>query len=120
MTYALCGFVAGTIIQEFYKGVRARQSIHGESLAPAFVHLVSRNRRRYGGYVVHAGIVMLFAAFAGLAFKREYDATLKTGEAYQATDPYGHVWRFVSQGVSYDEPSRPCSRRRPARHVSRR
>ena len=103
LAFALCGFVSGAIIQEFYKGVRARQSIHGESLVPAFVHLVTRNRRRYGGYIVHAGIVMLFAAFAGLAFKRGYDVTLKTGEAYQATDPYGHVWRFVSQGVSYDD-----------------
>ena len=59
----------GTIVQEFYKGIRARQSIHGESVVTAFVHLVARNRRRYGGYIVHAGIVMLFAAFAGMAFK---------------------------------------------------
>ena len=49
---------------------------------------------------MHAGIVMLFAAFAGLAFKTEHDVTLKTGEAYERTDPYGHQWRFVSQGVS--------------------
>jgi cytochrome c-type biogenesis protein CcmF len=103
LTYTLCAFVAGTIIQEFYKGVRARQSIHGESPGSALVHLVTRNRRRYGGYIVHAGIAMLFAAFAGHAFKREYDTTLRTGQAYQAADPYGHVWRFVSQGVSYDD-----------------
>jgi cytochrome c-type biogenesis protein CcmF len=97
---ALCGFVTGTIVQEFYKGVRARQSIDNEPLATAFVRLIGRNRRRYGGYVVHAGIVMLFAAFAGLAFKREHDVTLKTGEAFAVADPYGHQWRFVSQGVS--------------------
>jgi len=100
MAYALCGFVTGTIVQEFYKGVRARQTIHEESLIPAFMHLVARNRRRYGGYIVHVGIVMLFAAFAGLAFKSENDVTLKTGEAFDVRDPYGHQWRFVSQGVS--------------------
>jgi cytochrome c-type biogenesis protein CcmF len=100
VAYALCGFVTGTIVQEFYKGVRARQTIHEESLIPAFMHLVGRNRRRYGGYIVHAGIVMLFAAFAGQAFRSEHDVTLKAGEAFSVRDPYGHEWRFVSQGVS--------------------
>jgi cytochrome c-type biogenesis protein CcmF len=100
VTYALCGFVAGTIIQEFYKGIRARQAINGESPVTAFLHLVGKNRRRYGGYIVHAGIVMMFAAFAGMAFKSEYDITLSTGQAFEAKDPYGHTWRFVSQGVS--------------------
>jgi cytochrome c-type biogenesis protein CcmF len=103
MTYALCGFVAGTIVQEFYKGIRARQSINHESPITAFLHLVGRNRRRYGGYIVHAGIVMLFAAFAGMAFKGEYDITLSTGQSYTAKDPYGHTWKFVSQGVSTSE-----------------
>jgi cytochrome c-type biogenesis protein CcmF len=100
VAYGLCGFVTGTIVQEFYKGVRARQTIHEESLIPAFMHLVARNRRRYGGYIVHVGIVMLFAAFAGMAFKTEHDVTLRAGEAFDTRDPYGHQWRFVSQGVS--------------------
>src|SRR5205814_3018381 len=103
IAYVLCGFVAGTIIQEFYKGVNARRTIHDESLIPAFAHLVGRNRRRYGGYIVHAGIVLLFAAFAGLAFKTEHDITLRSGEAFETNDPYGHRWRFVSQGISTSE-----------------
>jgi cytochrome c-type biogenesis protein CcmF len=100
VAYMLCGFVTGTIVQEFYKGIRARQAIHNETLIVGFIHLVARNRRRYGGYIVHAGIVMLFAAFAGMAFKSEYDITLKPGEAFETRDPYGHQWRLVSQGVS--------------------
>jgi cytochrome c-type biogenesis protein CcmF len=100
--YALAGFVATTILQEFYKGVGARHRMHGESIPVAFVRLVARNRRRYGGYIVHAGVVILFCAFAGLAFKRENDVTLKTGEAFTTTDPYGHQWRFVSEGLSVD------------------
>ena len=43
---------------------------------------------------------MLFCAFAGLVFKREFDVTLRAGETFSATDPYGHHWQFVSQGVS--------------------
>jgi cytochrome c-type biogenesis protein CcmF len=100
VAYFLCGFVAGTIAQEFWKGIGARRSIHRESFVKGFYHLVSRNRRRYGGYIVHAGIVMLFAAFAGLAFKVDYDVTLNTGDSHEITDPLGHRWKFVSQGLS--------------------
>src|SRR6476661_2871801 len=107
VAYTLCGFVTGTIIQEFWKGVGARRRMYGENAVMALVRLVARNRRRYGGYIVHVGIVILFAAFAGLAFKKEFDVTLKGGERYEATDPYGNEWRFVSQGVSrYDELNR--------------
>ncbi|HEV8234769.1 MAG TPA: cytochrome c-type biogenesis CcmF C-terminal domain-containing protein, partial [Gemmatimonadaceae bacterium] len=103
VTYALAGFVAATILQEFYKGVSARRAIHGESIAVGFVRLIARNRRRYGGYIVHAGIVMLFAAFAGLAFRSEHDITLRTGQQFETDDPYGHHWRFISQGASSDK-----------------
>jgi cytochrome c-type biogenesis protein CcmF len=102
VAYGLAGFVATTILQEFYKGIGARRRIHGESIPVAFVRLVGRNRRRYGGYIVHAGVVILFCAFAGLAFKRENDVTLKAGESYETNDPYGHRWRFVSEGLSVD------------------
>jgi cytochrome c-type biogenesis protein CcmF len=103
VAYGLCGFVAGAIVQEFYRGIAARRSIHGESFVTASQRLVARNGRRYGGYVVHAGVVMLFAAFAGLAFKRDHDLTMRTGDAAQLRDPYGHLWRFVSQGSSTAE-----------------
>jgi len=107
VAYTLCGFVTGTILQEFWKGVGARRRMYNENVVMALVRLVARNRRRYGGYIVHVGIVVLFAAFAGLAFKEEFDVTLKGGEAYEARDPYGNEWRFVSQGVSrYDELNR--------------
>jgi cytochrome c-type biogenesis protein CcmF len=100
VSYLLAAFVAATIVQEFAKGIGARRSIHGEPFATAFVRLIARNRRRYGGYIVHAGVVMLFAAFAGLAFKRDYDVSLGAGQVFETTDPYGQQWRFVSQGVS--------------------
>src|SRR5688572_25183665 len=100
IAYFLAAFVGATIVQEFTKGIGARRTIHGETFTLAFVRLVARNRRRYGGYIVHAGIVMLFAAFAGLAFRKEYDVSLATGQVFETTDPYGARWRFVSQGVS--------------------
>lgn len=103
VAYTLAGFVAGTIGQEFYKGIGARHSMHDEPWPVAAVRLVARNRRRYGGYIVHAGIVLLFCAFAGLAFKKDYDVQLGAGEETALVDPLGHRWRFVSQGVSTSE-----------------
>lgn len=100
LAFAIGAFVLATILQEFVKGVGARRRMYGESLPTALARLVARNRRRYGGYVVHLGIVVLFAAFAGSAFKREMDVTLRTGETHTATDPFGHQWTFTSQGIS--------------------
>ncbi len=100
VAWALGAFVMGTITQEFYKGVGARQQMYGEGLVVALTRLVARNRRRYGGYIVHAGIVMLFAAFAGMAFRLEYDVTMADGETFSAKDPYGRQWTFTSEGLS--------------------
>ena len=100
MAWGLCAFVSGTILQEFYKGIGARMRMHSENVVVAFVNLVARNRRRYGGYIVHAGIVILFAAFAGMAFKQEHDVTLADGESFTTTDPFGRSWTFTSEGIS--------------------
>ncbi len=98
--YALAAFVVATVLQEFVRGTGARHRLHGEAYPLAFVRLVGRNRRRYGGYVVHLGIVMLFAAFAGLPFKETQEFTLKPGQTAEMKDPYGATFRFTHQGVS--------------------
>jgi len=63
-TFGLSAFVMAVIVIEFFKGTRARARIEGESWPIAFLHLVERNRRRWGGYIVHAGIVLIFAGIA--------------------------------------------------------
>ena len=100
VAYTIAGFVTGTITQEFWKGTRARMRMYAESAWSATLRLVLRNRRRYGGYIVHAGMTLVFAAFAGLAFRKEFDVTLKPGETFTAKDPYGHTWTFTSGGLS--------------------
>src|SRR3954470_20992578 len=103
MALALAGFVAGTVVQEFTRGVRARRRMHGESIPVAFARLVGRNRRRYGGYIVHVGILIYFVAFAGMAFKTQREATLKPGESVELRSPFGHTYRFTHLGVSQYE-----------------
>jgi cytochrome c-type biogenesis protein CcmF len=100
MAFGLGAFVLGTVVQEFQKGVSARHRMYSEGYGRALFRLVARNRRRYGGYIVHVGIVVLFAGFAGAAFGTDHDFELRTGESFHATDPYGRQWEFVSEGIS--------------------
>src|SRR5438094_554803 len=103
MAMALGGFVAGTVVQEFARGARARHRQYGEGYALALGRLLARNRRRYGGYIVHTGIVILFVAFAGMAFKTETEATLRPGESVSLKSPYGYTYTFTNLGFSqYD------------------
>ncbi len=64
LTYALAAFVATTVVQEFARGLRARRALHGEDGSTALANLFRRSGRRYGGYVVHLGIVLIALAVA--------------------------------------------------------
>src|SRR6185295_148165 len=77
--FALCAFVTGTIGQEFWRGARVRRKNTGTDVFTALVGLVGRNKRRYGGYIVHVGIVLIFFGFAGNARKLDEQVNLKPG-----------------------------------------
>ncbi|MEI6668283.1 MAG: heme lyase CcmF/NrfE family subunit [Acidobacteriota bacterium] len=79
--FALCAFVTATIIQEFLRGAWVRKDATGTDLLTATVGLVMRERRRYGGYIVHLGIVLMFLGFAGEGFKLDTQVLLKQGES---------------------------------------
>jgi len=86
MTLFLCAFVAATIVQEFYKGARTRQKVYSENFFSALYNLTMRNTRRYGGYVIHFGIVLLFVGWSGLAFRTENKATMAEGDLLRIND----------------------------------
>src|SRR6266576_1799163 len=100
MAFSIGAFVMGTVVQEFVRGARARHRQYGEAMPVALVQLLSRNRRRYGGYIVHVAMVLLFVAFAGMAFKTETEATLRPGETATLQGPDGHVYSFTHLGIS--------------------
>jgi cytochrome c-type biogenesis protein CcmF len=80
LCFALCAMVAGTITQEFYRGGMIRRRNTGTDVLTAIVGLVGRNKRRYGGYIVHLGIVLIFLGFGGNGFKRDEQVLLKPGQ----------------------------------------
>jgi cytochrome c-type biogenesis protein CcmF len=80
MSLALCVFVSATIGVEFYRGVRARCRSHGEMAHQALLRLIGKNKRRYGGYIVHFGIVLIFVGFTGNAFNKETQGEVLEGD----------------------------------------
>jgi cytochrome c-type biogenesis protein CcmF len=79
----LCIFVFVTILEEFYKGARIRMATRGEGFLAALANLTLRNKRRYGGYIVHFGVVLIFVGLSGNAFNREVNQQLSTGQEMQ-------------------------------------
>ncbi len=94
----LCIFVGSTIVQEFYRGMSARRRGHDESWSQSFVRLCLKQKRRYGGYIVHLGVVFAFLAFSGNALKIELDVSLQVGESVQVGD-----YTLTHQGLHTDD-----------------
>jgi cytochrome c-type biogenesis protein CcmF len=100
LTFGISAFVLTVIVMEFWKGTKARARIEGEGFAVALYHLVMRNRRRWGGYIVHVGVVLIFSAFAGAAWNVRQEHTLVPGESAEITSPLGHTYRLTYEGMS--------------------
>jgi cytochrome c-type biogenesis protein CcmF len=94
-----CGsFVIAAVGLEFWRGTRARHAMSGEPGPVALVALVRRNRRRYGGYVVHVGVaVALIGVAASTSFQHSHYATLSPG---QSTKIDGYTVRYVKPTVA--------------------
>jgi cytochrome c-type biogenesis protein CcmF len=92
-----CGaFVFACVGQEFARGTRARRAMSGEAVPVALLALVRRNRRRYGGYVVHLGIAVLFIGVAASSsFQHASELQLRPGQST-------HVGAYT---VRYERPT---------------
>ena len=109
MTIALAVMVALTVSLEFLRGGRVIRKHTGQSLPASIVHLAHRNTRRYGGYLVHFGVVLVVIGFAGSAFNQDKEKEMGFGDkmnigAYtlvcrsytQEDNPnYGSEWAIV-------------------------
>ena len=79
LVWSVSGFVVGTIVQEYVRAVRARMR-HGENPVTAVATLLRKNQRRYGGYIVHLGVVFIFIGIAGAAFNEERLENMSPGD----------------------------------------
>jgi len=105
VSFALCTFVAVTVVIEFFKGAIAIRGKEGQNIFAAMVELTHRNTRRYGGYLVHMGIVFMFIGFTGKAFDIDKTVEVNKGQivrlgAYQLT--IGDVESGKNENYSWD------------------
>ena len=85
--FCFAAFTFAALGQEFWRGTAARRALSGGSWPAAFVAMVSRNRRRYGGYIVHAGLAILFVAVAASSsFQTSRDLRLSSGDSAAVGD----------------------------------
>jgi cytochrome c-type biogenesis protein CcmF len=97
IAYTFSAFVLATIALEFSRGTAARRALTGESVPTAFSRLVGRNRRRYGGYVVHASVVLLAIGVAGSsAYDSVVEGKLARGESL-AVGGYTLTYRNLTE-----------------------
>jgi len=91
--FSVCIFVAATIVQEFARGAIARRRSRGEPLPSALWSLIRRNGRRYGGYVIHFGIVLIGVAIIGNEFYQSTThVTLSQGDTVELA---GYTLKYV-------------------------
>jgi len=100
--FVLAGFTIAVVVQEFWRGANARASVSSESRRLAVTRLVGRNRRRYGGYVVHAGMALLFVGVAASsAFAHHRDVRLNVGQT-ASIGGYQVTYRKATAGIVSD------------------
>ena len=76
INFGLCGFVGGSIAQEYWRGVGVRRRQTSSDPFTSLLGLVLSKRRKYGGYIIHLGVAVMFFGFAGKAYERMVDRTL--------------------------------------------
>lgn len=86
MAVSLIIFVAAATLEDVVRGVQARMRLHKEPAITALTRLTMKQRRRYGGYLVHLGILCAFLAFSGNALKLEHDVSIRKGESLLVGD----------------------------------
>jgi cytochrome c-type biogenesis protein CcmF len=101
LLFALAAFALTGLAQEFWTGAAARRRVTNASQAAELVGLVTRNRRRYGGYIVHMGIIVLLVGIAASSsFQTNRDVNLAPGESVTVDD---RTITYVKPTVAVDE-----------------
>ena len=86
LAFGLSAFVLVATGSEFVRGARAHSGLEGTGVFRGLMRVIGRNRRRYGGYIVHLGVVLVFIGLAGGAFRSTWSGSLAEGESFRVGD----------------------------------
>jgi cytochrome c-type biogenesis protein CcmF len=101
INFGLCAFVIGSIVQEYWRGVIVRRRQTGSDPITSLIGLVLSKRRKYGGYIIHLGIAVMFFGFAGKAYERMVDRTIEKPSVV-AKDKVKSTFSFGEYEFTYD------------------
>ena len=102
IAFWLCGFVASITLYEYSRATWARHRATHENLAVALVHLAAKNRRRYGGYIIHLGVVLMALGVIGInMFQTSTQGTIAQGQSL-TLDNYTITYKDFAQWDTND------------------
>jgi cytochrome c-type biogenesis protein CcmF len=110
INFGLVAFCIGSIAQEFWRGMLVRRRQTGSDPMTSLIGLVLAKRRKYGGYIVHLGIAVLFFGFAGKAYDHMIDRTVEVPGKYDAATGTGEsafaftVPHVDAKGMTVNDP----------------
>ncbi len=101
INFGIVAFCVGSIAQEFWRGANVRGKQTGGDVFTSMIGLVLSKRRKYGGYIVHLGVAVLFIGFAGKAYDQMIDRTIdKPSVSAKVGDE--HSWKFGDYSFTYE------------------
>jgi cytochrome c-type biogenesis protein CcmF len=103
VTIALVAFNIAVVVQEFVRGINARQKRGDEGVLTSLMNLVGKSRRRYGGYIVHVGIAVMFVGFVGRGWSLDKEASMSPGDTVQFEE---YTVKYVGPRMEVDNEKR--------------
>jgi cytochrome c-type biogenesis protein CcmF len=107
LTFGIIAFVFASVTQEFWRGMRVRAKQSGSDPVTSLIGLVLSKRRKYGGYVVHLGVAVMFLGFVGKAYESMTDRTIERPAAVKLADKNSLSKQeragFVSLGTALED-----------------
>jgi cytochrome c-type biogenesis protein CcmF len=110
INFGICAFVIGSIGQEFWRGTQVRRRQTGSGPMTSLIGLILSKRRKYGGYIVHLGVAVMFFGFAGKAYEHMIDRTVEVPGKFDAASGKGEssfafvVERIDDKGIKTQDP----------------
>ncbi len=100
LAFSFVAFTGTVTLMEYWRGVSARHRAHGENYFSAMAHLVARNRRRYGGYLIHFGVLFATIGIVGMEFYQvETQQNVGLGESFSITSPFTGKYDLTFKGL---------------------
>ncbi|MFQ5578902.1 MAG: heme lyase CcmF/NrfE family subunit, partial [Anaerolineae bacterium] len=104
MAFGFCAFTLSVTLMEYWRGVRARRRSRGEGWLEALGRLAARNRRRYGGYLIHLGVIFSAIGIIGMEFYQvETQQNVARGESFTISSPFVGTYELTYQTLKMGE-----------------